>query len=172
MVESTARCPGCGAPADADSVRCEYCGAALATVTCPACFAPMFVGSWFCGRCGAEAIRTQLDDGVTLSCPRCTEEMQALAFGSTSVRECGACGGHWLSPASIQKLIDAREDRNAIVRALEARVPTVHAAPETVRYVPCPRCRKLMNRVNFAKSSGVVIDVCKSNGVWLDRGEL
>jgi Zn-finger nucleic acid-binding protein len=29
-----------------------------------------------------------------------------------------------------------------------------------------------MNRTNFAKSSGVVLDVCKNHGVWLDRGEL
>ena len=29
-----------------------------------------------------------------------------------------------------------------------------------------------MNRVNFAHSSGVIMDVCKADGVWLDRGEL
>jgi Zn-finger nucleic acid-binding protein len=26
--------------------------------------------------------------------------------------------------------------------------------------------------MNFAKSSGVILDVCKNDGVWLDRGEL
>ena len=29
-----------------------------------------------------------------------------------------------------------------------------------------------MNRVNFAHSSGVILDVCKTDGVWLDRSEL
>jgi Zn-finger nucleic acid-binding protein len=29
-----------------------------------------------------------------------------------------------------------------------------------------------MNRSNFARSSGVILDVCKAHGVWLDRGEL
>lgn len=172
MPDSTARCPGCGAPADADSVRCEYCGAALSTVTCPNCFAPMFVGSRFCARCGAEAVRTAIDDGVSLDCPRCAEPMQALALGSTSVHECGNCGGLWLDPTTMQKLCDARDEHAAVVSALAARVQTAAAAPETVRYIPCPKCKKLMNRVNFAKSSGVVIDVCKTDGVWLDRGEL
>jgi Zn-finger nucleic acid-binding protein len=29
-----------------------------------------------------------------------------------------------------------------------------------------------MNRVNFGKRSGVIVDVCKEHGVWFDRGEL
>jgi Zn-finger nucleic acid-binding protein len=29
-----------------------------------------------------------------------------------------------------------------------------------------------MNRINFAHSSGVILDICKKDGVWLDRGEL
>ena len=29
-----------------------------------------------------------------------------------------------------------------------------------------------MNRVNYAKRSGVVIDVCKAHGLWFDRDEL
>jgi Zn-finger nucleic acid-binding protein len=29
-----------------------------------------------------------------------------------------------------------------------------------------------MNRSNFARSSGVIIDICKKHGVWFDRDEL
>jgi Zn-finger nucleic acid-binding protein len=29
-----------------------------------------------------------------------------------------------------------------------------------------------MNRVNFARCSGVVVDVCKGHGTWFDRNEL
>ena len=29
-----------------------------------------------------------------------------------------------------------------------------------------------MNRVNFARSSGVILDICKADGVWFDREEL
>jgi len=29
-----------------------------------------------------------------------------------------------------------------------------------------------MNRVNFARISGVILDVCKMHGVWFDRDEL
>ena len=41
-----------------------------------------------------------------------------------------------------------------------------------VRYVPCPSCAKLMNRLNFAHASAVILDICKPHGVWCDRDEL
>jgi Zn-finger nucleic acid-binding protein len=132
----------------------------------------MFAGSRFCARCGAEATRESVEDATPLNCPRCAEPLQALRLGATTVRECAACGGLWVDPDSLQKLCDAREEHAGVVSALEARVPAKAAPPDTVRYIPCPRCAKLMNRVNFAHSSGVVMDVCKKDGVWLDRGEL
>jgi len=42
----------------------------------------------------------------------------------------------------------------------------------TVRYVPCPLCAKLMNRINFGKRSGVVVDSCAKHGTWFDGDEL
>ncbi len=41
-----------------------------------------------------------------------------------------------------------------------------------VRYRPCPRCRKLMNRVNFASGAKVVLDICREHGTFFDRDEL
>lgn len=132
----------------------------------------MFVGSRFCRTCGAEATRETVEDETPLECPRCAESLQTLRLGSTTVRECAACGGLWVDPASLQALCDTREANAGIASELASRVPTQAATPDTVRYIPCPRCAKLMNRVNFAKTSGVVMDVCKAHGVWLDRGEL
>lgn len=132
----------------------------------------MFAGSRFCAHCGAEAVREQLQEDKPLRCPRCREDMQALRLGSTFAHECCQCGGLWLDPDSLQKLANAREEGAGVVSVLAARVPRSASPPDVVRYVPCPRCDKLMNRSNFARSSGVVLDVCKTHGVWLDRGEL
>jgi hypothetical protein len=49
---------------------------------------------------------------------------------------------------------------------------TPGAQPERITYRPCPRCKKMMNRVNFAKYSGVVLDVCRAHGTYFDRDEL
>jgi Uncharacterized protein conserved in bacteria len=132
----------------------------------------MFNGSRFCARCGAGAKREVVEGAPALSCPRCRSDMQALKLGETEVQECGACGGLWLDPTSLQRLSDARESHADVISALATRLPANAVAPEVVRYVPCPSCAKLMNRTNFAKSSGIVLDTCKDHGVWLDRGEL
>ena len=36
----------------------------------------------------------------------------------------------------------------------------------------CQVCRQLMNRMNFAGCSGVVVDWCKPHGTWFDSCEL
>ena len=47
-----------------------------------------------------------------------------------------------------------------------------HSGAEPINYVPCPDCKQLMNRSNFARISGVIIDLCKHHGVWFDANEL
>ncbi|MEJ2032881.1 MAG: zf-TFIIB domain-containing protein [Deltaproteobacteria bacterium] len=39
-------------------------------------------------------------------------------------------------------------------------------------YFKCARCEAVMVRRNFRRISGVLIDVCRDHGVWLDAGEL
>jgi Zn-finger nucleic acid-binding protein len=53
-------------------------------------------------------------------------------------------------------------------------VPPAPAALKlvAVQYAPCPVCKNLMNRVNFAHSSGVIVDVCTRHGTWFDQDEL
>src|SRR2546425_7345986 len=46
------------------------------------------------------------------------------------------------------------------------------ASPDKIRYVPCPQCHNLMNRINFAHCSGVIVDICKGHGTWFDCDEL
>jgi Zn-finger nucleic acid-binding protein len=39
-------------------------------------------------------------------------------------------------------------------------------------YVKCPCCHVIMNRKQFAAGSGVIIDVCRKDGVFFDAGKL
>jgi Zn-finger nucleic acid-binding protein len=43
---------------------------------------------------------------------------------------------------------------------------------DAVMYLPCPLCHNPMNRVNFGRVSGVIVDVCRDHGTWFDGGEL
>jgi Zn-finger nucleic acid-binding protein len=165
---SSLHCPNCGAPADPAARRCRYCEARLATVSCPSCFALIFDGAAFCPRCGARRARAE-QDGVGLACPGCREAMRRLDVGSTSMLECGSCDGVWVDAEIFESLCADREAQAAVIHRFEKSAPP---AAERVRYRPCPRCAKMMNRVNFGRLSGTVVDVCKGHGTFLDPGEL
>ena len=88
--------------------------------------------------------------------------------------ECASCASVWLGSDTFMQLCQDREERGAVasIVAGPASVGVVPTAGANVRYVHCPICTKVMNRENFGRQSGVVIDVCKSHGVWFERGEL
>lgn len=132
----------------------------------------MFLGSKHCQRCGAPAATPEIREGEVRKCPRCQTEMPLVTIGAATVRECEACLGLWLDVASFEKICADREQQSAVLGAA-AHAPGA-AAHETskVNYVPCPECSQLMNRLNFARCSGVIVDVCKQHGTWFDRDEL
>ena len=160
-------CPNCGAPADPDLRQCPYCQARLATVSCPSCFALMFDGTEFCPGCGSPAARAE---GKTspVTCPDCKLALREVQVGATSVLECGKCDGVWVDGQTFEALCADREAQAAVLHQYAGK-PQPSAR---VKYRPCVRCSKMMNRVNFARISGVVVDVCKGHGTFLDPGEL
>jgi len=91
--------------------------------------------------------------------------------GSTDLLECEGCDGTWIEAATFQRLCADRESQSAVLQKARPDSKTLTQAGR-VRYRPCPRCRKLMNRMNFGRLSGAIVDVCRGHGTFLDRGEL
>ncbi len=132
----------------------------------------MFVGSKHCPHCGASAVDAAPADLSILKCPRCRIDMAPITLGAERLRECETCGGLWLDVAAFEKICASREEQSAVLGGA-SRAPDRSATSEAkIRYVPCPQCSQLMNRINFARCSGVVVDVCKGHGTWFDRDEL
>jgi Zn-finger nucleic acid-binding protein len=96
----------------------------------------------------------------------------ATQIGKTDLRECPRCAGIWADAAALQQICLDREQQAAVLGAAITITAPDAARLENVRYVPCPVCKKLMNRVNFARCSNVVVDVCKTHGTWFDQEEL
>ena len=132
----------------------------------------MFVGSKHCARCGAAAVAPESANVEPRQCPRCRIEMNSIEIGATPLRECSRCEGVWVDVRSFEKICADREQQS-VVLGVASQAPT-HAVRETskVQYVPCPDCSQLMNRINFARCSGVIVDTCKGHGTWFDRAEL
>jgi Zn-finger nucleic acid-binding protein len=130
----------------------------------------MFIGSKHCQRCGATAAVPEVKAAKDRKCPRCQSDMVSVTIGAAGVLECERCLGLWLDVPSFEKICADREQQSAVLGAASH----AGAAHETskVNYVPCPECSQLMNRINFARCSGVIVDFCKQHGTWFDRDEL
>ena len=91
------------------------------------------------------------------------------------MRECEQCLGLWVEVAAFEKVCADREEQAAVLGGASI-APQHHldpnADPDKIRYVPCPQCGQLMNRINFSRCSGVIVDICKGHGTWFDRDEL
>jgi Zn-finger nucleic acid-binding protein len=88
------------------------------------------------------------------------------------MRECEKCAGVWLDVAAFEKICADREQQSAVLGGA-APVPAHELqAEQRIRYAPCPQCGQLMNRINFSRCSGVIVDVCKGHGTWFDAQEL
>lgn len=106
-----------------------------------------------------------------MRCPACRADMHWVTVGSLDLLECEGCDGTWIEADDFQRLCADKESQAAVLNKGVPEAKTVRRAGP-VRYRPCPRCRRLMNRMNFGRMSGAVVDVCRGHGTFLDRGEL
>jgi Zn-finger nucleic acid-binding protein len=165
-------CPNCGAGVASDSTQCRFCSSRLKTMACAKCLGLMFIGSEHCSHCGAKASAAEIwPPEKPGRCPRCLTSLDNLKVGEILLRECGKCGGLWSAVETFESIC-ADSERQSAVLSFTADKTRIPISPARINYVPCPDCGQLMNRSNFARSSGVIIDLCKQHGVWFDAEEL
>jgi Zn-finger nucleic acid-binding protein len=168
-------CPNCGAAGAPGAHLCNYCGSSLASDVCPACFGAVFRGMKHCPSCGAECRSADRGSQSPCHCPRCNKQFEELDLDRHTIQQCPGCGGLWVDRRATERIFADHEEQEAV---LEMNAGQEEAPQDSARlpkgrvYVPCPVCRKLMNRSSFASGSGIVIDWCKQHGTWFDRGEL
>lgn len=172
MDAQTLNCPMCGAPAASDAAVCEHCGARLATVACPSCFGLIFQGAKFCSHCGAKVERTENAEATSRPCPHGHGPMESVTVGNTKILECAKCEGLWVDTESFQQICADREKQSAVL-GLPTHLPPADSTDfAPVHYFKCPVCDELMNRVNFAHCSHVIVNVCGRHGTWFEKDEL
>jgi Zn-finger nucleic acid-binding protein len=177
-------CEACGAPRPPDSREpCRYCravptlDAAKLSLVCPFCMHRTSTGSRYCSSCGRPINPTQIDATTgKLPCPRCPgTKLVNRKIGDFSVDECPSCSGLWVGAGCFDRIINQQAERqNREYRGVGVDGRPVRATiePAEVVYLKCPVCGRHMHRRNFARASGVIIDECKEDGVWLDADEL
>jgi Zn-finger nucleic acid-binding protein len=99
--------------------------------------------------------------------------MNAAVIGKSHLRECPRCEGIWADAETLHQICDDREEQSAVLgMALPVARPEAVELETAIHYIPCPVCGELMNRVQFANCSHVIVDVCGKHGTWFDRDEL
>jgi Zn-finger nucleic acid-binding protein len=132
----------------------------------------MFLGSKHCPRCGAAAVKPDEVSNVEKKCPRCKAEMISKSLGDVTFLECTHCLGLWLNVATFEKICADRETHSSVLGMPTLAAPNRTVTEAKVTYIRCPECSELMNRANFARCSGVILDLCRRHGIWFDRDEL
>ncbi|MFH0825895.1 MAG: zf-TFIIB domain-containing protein [Pseudomonadota bacterium] len=170
-------CPSCGAAVGRGVDRCGYCGSPLdfsfkgKIIHCPHCFKTTPADGKFCVHC-AKPVKGLVSLGKVLEdrlCPRCGVPMRAVNLSDFSVAQCDGCSGVFVPHETFEMM---QETRDAVIFSSQGVVRVAVDLGEQVRYVRCPVCLKMMNRTNFARISGVIIDSCRDHGVWFDPGEV
>jgi Zn-finger nucleic acid-binding protein len=169
IVGEAVACPSCGAPVEGGLRHCAYCGGPVATVRCSGCFQMNTPDATYCSGCGHELGLEPIGGPALLQCPGCSLALCAFAGGPGRLYDCARCGGQLVEHALLRDLLLRREVCGA---AVPRRETGVSRPGQTVRYLPCPGCKALMNRHNFGGTSGVIVDICSKHGVWFDAGEL
>jgi Zn-finger nucleic acid-binding protein len=164
------QCPACGGSILVGVRACPYCSSTVGTRRCSTCLAWNIAGAAHCQSCGRPlTAEAEAAAASSYPCPRCQCVLVARDYAETSVEECDRCGGLFLTPAMMERVVAARDLSTGLRLALPKRQAT---REQGVKYIQCPVCRKVMNREAFGRISGVVVDVCKMHGVWFDAGEL
>jgi Zn-finger nucleic acid-binding protein len=98
--------------------------------------------------------------------------MESVIIGNSPLQECPQCEGLWADVTTINQIYNDREQQSAILGTAAPIETNPTFDLEKVRYLPCPVCQEMMNRVNFANCSHVIVDICKAHGTWFDKDEL
>jgi len=178
------RCSSCGAHVAIGDGECDYCSSPIVTdprllsLICPECCARNADDARFCGACGVvfDPQPAEVAKQEELPCAMCSGLMSPRTVGGFSINECPTCNGIWCPAQSFDALVKAALDskKSDLTGEIEfaPRVRGADPSQQNVAYRKCPECDAFMQRRNFKKASGVIIDRCRKHGTWLDADEL
>ena len=173
-------CSNCGGALEKGRPNCPFCEAIIdltdsrLTTYCPSCLSMNKEGARFCSECSKPIVgAAEKPEETAELCPRCVVKMRRRVVGDHRPLECPICCGLFVDAKDLDRMISDQE------KAVEASEGLVGEQPvkaeldrQDVVYVKCPVCDSMMNRLNYGRLSGVIIDYCRDHGYWLDSGEL
>ncbi len=180
------RCGSCGAGLPHTAETCDYCNSTVVrdagklSLICPECYARNAEDSRYCTNCGVEFRPEPVigdEEETPLACPCCDCAMTRRTIGGVGLSECPRCNGLWVPDQNFDALVNRaiqarRQAPSAGFGTFPERRARPQADPMKIVYRQCPVCRGMMQRKNFGRRSGLIVDWCGRHGTWLDPDEL
>ena len=127
-----------------------------------------------CMYCGGELVPDRRD--TPIRCCGCSSVMYEVDRNGIVIDVCPNCDGLWFDvgelemfiktiPTPSQMKVDSKKKEHKVRRAFQS-------IPEFGPQRNCPHCNLMMGKKNFKNVSGVIVDVCRFHGVFLDPLEL
>lgn len=152
---------------------------------CNSCSAPLPANSQCCRYCGVRNdidIQGRHDYHLVQKtserwCPQCRVPLHSIALPMKKplvIERCEHCFGLFFDPGEIEIMLEnATAPATSInVKLLDNINQDRYRSGQAFKYLKCPVCDVMMNRVAFGHRSGVVVDRCHNHGIWLDGGEI
>ncbi|MCK5889462.1 MAG: zf-TFIIB domain-containing protein [Methylococcales bacterium] len=152
---------------------------------CSCCSAPLLANTNICRYCN---VRNDVDfrgqhshsTSTTPSdriCPHCHITLETVTLNLKEpfyIERCTTCFGLFFDTGQVNILL-----ASSVSNILDINQPLLksirkerYKKKKDFKYIKCPVCQVFMNRVNFSRTSGVVIDHCRKHGIWTDSGEI
>lgn len=154
-----ANCCNCGAPLHLKSTVCKYCSS-LNDVDLR-----------------RKLVVVASDQQLNRICPRCNCKLLTIDLSGNEtflIERCEQCFGLFFDLGELEDYLCLADPRTPEINhnSLNILINENYHKDYPVGYIKCPVCKDLMNRVNYGKKSGVVVNKCSLHGIWLDRGFL
>ena len=175
-------CSQCKRVTVSKRANCFYCGGRLIfeekkehALQCPGCrsFMKKVVRADItvdeCQNCNGKWFdRSELEQLLRKSKSELQEQPKEEAQAAQEIEE----------PSSWPSMSNSKMGQSQIGQPLPKRPPQRRrnspqskvSTPFNAAYRRCPHCKDMMNRNNYLKS-GIIVDVCRKHGVYLDDGE-
>jgi Zn-finger nucleic acid-binding protein len=180
------QCSGCGAPREKHATACEHCSSDFTLheqdlhTVCPHCMTRVSDKARFCHSCGTTLTASKVaGEPSKVRCPSCKKKpllhSRRLGNEDFSMLECQLCAGMWIELRIFEELANKAKAQDPIDAALlnsKAVTGRQEIKPEKWSYRHCPECGEMMQRRNYGRRSGVIVDACRDHGIWFDADEL
>lgn len=105
------------------------------------------------------------------SCPTCKAQCQLIKYAGVKIEKCGRCGGHWLTQAALDEIVEQRGQH--LTPAVQQQMLALAERNPQTKQLACPSCRVAMEKVPFRRWKELVLDECpRCADRWLAPGKL